>query len=305
VSAAESANGAGANGATPTSPVRLSSRHVASFVANGYLRLDQVVPPELCAAALAALGRGAGPESWSTTPAAAGEPSPDGPTPRVIEPPVRPRLEEAFPATKPLGQVLALPAIKGAIESLLGPHPFFDHHHAHVIPAGHPWAQGWHADAVWDPRTTAFDVQLMFFFHDTPRAMGGTMFLPGSHLRRVNEADIARYQNFRGQMAMACSAGSVLLLHHGIWHCGQPNRSSAPRTMWKVRLGPRVPQRLTWDTADLRDPGIAAILSTDHGWYGHEARLEIVQRIRLWRAMTAQPTYDIDQWVTRFENVPG
>ena len=277
---------------SPALSRRLSSQEVASFVANGYVRLDGVVPAALCASALAALASGAGPH----TPARADLPARGAPS--------RPLLSEAFPPSEVLGQVLALPAVRGALESLVGPDPFFDHHHAHVIPAHHAWAQGWHADAIWDPRTSAFDVQALFFFHDTPRAMGGTMFLPGSHLRRVNEADIARYQNFRGQMAMACGAGSLLLLHHGIWHCGQPNRSDAPRTMWKVRVAPRVPQRLLWDTADLQDPGIARILSTDHGWYGHESRLEIVQRIRLWRTMTDQPGYDIDQWLTRVENDP-
>lgn len=278
----------------PRTSRRLSSQEVASFVANGYVRLDGVVPAPLCAAALAALAAGAGPRTAA----------PVEPTTAQGIAPVRPHLAEAFPPSEVLGQVLALPAVRGALDSLIGPAPFFDHHHAHVIPAGHAWAQGWHADAVWDPRTSAFDVQALFFFHDTPRAMGGTMFLPGSHLRRVNEADIARYQNFRGQMAMVCGAGSLLLLHHGIWHCGQPNRSDAPRTMWKVRVAPRVPQRLLWDTADLEDPAIARILSTDHGWYGHESRLEIVQRIRLWRTMTEQPHYDIDQWLTRVENDP-
>ena len=120
----------------------------------------------------------------------------------------------------------------------------------------------------------------------------------------MNEADIARYQNFRGQMAMACRAGSFVIFHHGIWHCGQPNRTDEPRTMWKIRLAPQIAQCLTWDLADLSTPSIAKILSTDHGWYGHEVRLEIVQRVRLWRAMTNQPAYDVDQWLTRIENEP-
>jgi len=274
---------------------------VASFVANGYLRFDEVIPHALCTEALAALRAGAGPAPWAK--GAAQTSAGPGATPREKHA-TRPPLAEAFPTGAPLGDVLALPVVRGAYQSLLGRAPAFDHHHAHVIGPRHAWAQGWHADAIWDPRTTAFDLQLMFFFHDTPRAMGGTMFLPGSHLRRVNEADIARYQNFRGQMAMVCGAGSFVIFHHGIWHCGQPNRTDAPRTMWKIRLAPQEPQRLTWDLADLSAPAIAQILSTDHGWYGHEVRLEIVQRVRLWRAMTEQPGYDVDQWLTRFENEP-
>ena len=80
------------------------------------------------------------------------------------------------------------------------------------------------------------------------------MVLPGSHLRRINEAAIARYQNFVGQLAMACPAGSLLVCHHGIWHGGQPNLTDRARTMFKLRLGPRRPQLRTWDTSDLADP---------------------------------------------------
>ena len=149
---------------------------------------------------------------------------------------------------------------------------------------------------------SAFDIQLFFFLHDTPREMGGTMVLPGSHLRLVNEAAIARYQNFVGQTAMACPAGSLLVCHHGIWHCGQPNLTDRPRTMFKLRLAPRAPQRRTWDTRDLDDPEIGAILSRDHRWYGHEVRLEIANRIRLWRALTGNARFDVDFWLGRIEN---
>ena len=55
------------------------------------------------------------------------------------------------------------------------------------------------------------------------------MILPGSHLRRVNESDIARYQNFVGQMPTVCTAGTLLVCHHGLWHCGQPNLTQTAR----------------------------------------------------------------------------
>jgi len=103
---------------------------------------------------------------------------------------------------------------------------------------------------------------------------------------------------------MACPAGSLLICHHGIWHCGQPNRTDRPRTMFKLRLNPRAPQRLVWDTSDLHDPRIQKILSRDHGWYGHDVRLEIANRIRLWRVLTGDPHFDIDFWLTRIENDP-
>ena len=267
----------------PAEPVLLSSRQVASFVADGYLRFDGLVPRALCDAALAELA-GAPQPAFGTL---AGR-----------------RLEEVFAPPSAVGQALRLPRLAGMIASLVGSDPIYDHHYTHVIRAGERWSQPWHADAIFDPRRAAFDVQLLFFFHDTPREMGGTMILPGSHLRRVNEADVARYQNFVGQLATVCPAGTVLVCHHGLWHCGQPNATSRPRTMLKIRLDPRVAQRRLWDTRDLGDPEVARTLARDHRWYGHEIRLEIVNRIRLWRHLTGDAAFDLDYWLTRIENQP-
>jgi len=271
---------------------RLSSLQMASFVADGALRFDGIVPRALADAALAELAGGGPPSPFGADPASpaaawAGRP-----------------LAGLFRDWPALAAVLDLPAVAAIVGSLLGPDPIYDHHYAHVIAPGQAWSQPWHADAILDPRRTAFDIQLLFFFHDTPREMGGTMVLPGSHLRRVNEYAIARYQNFVGQESMACPAGSLLVCHHGIWHCGQPNRTDRSRTMFKLRLGPRGAQRQTWDTTDVRDPRIGKILSRDHGWYGHEVRLEIANRIRLWRALTGDPRFDVDLWLTRLENEP-
>jgi ectoine hydroxylase-related dioxygenase (phytanoyl-CoA dioxygenase family) len=271
---------------------RLTSLQVAGFVSDGALRFDGVVPPALCDAALAELAGG-------------GPPSPFG---AALDSPAnawpgRP-LTGLFRDWPALAAVLELPAIAAIVDGLVGPDPLYDHHYAHVIAPGQQWSQPWHADAILDPRRAAFDIQLCFFFHDTPREMGGTMYLPGSHLRRVNESAIARYQNFVGQEAMACPGGSLLVCHHGIWHCGQPNRTDRSRTMFKLRLNPRVLQRRLWDTTDLHDPRIGKILARDHRWYGHEVRLEIANRIRLWRTLTGDATYDVDRWLTRIENEP-
>ena len=130
------------------------------------------------------------------------------------------------------------------------------------------------------------------------------MILPGSHLRRVNTFDAARYQNFRGQLATVCGEGTLLVCHHGIWHCGQPNHTDQPRTMFKLRLGPAARQLRLWDTHDIDDPAVAATLKTSHPWTGSDSRLEIVNRIRLWRTLTGNDRFDVDYWLTRIENEP-
>jgi hypothetical protein len=267
----------------------LDSKQVAAFVADGFLRLDGIIPRSLCEAALAEL-------------AAGGPPSPFGAEPGsdASRWPGRP-LAGLFDGSPALASLLHLPVVAAAIESLVGPDAVYDHHYTHVIAPGQKWSQPWHADAILDPRRLAFDIQLFFFLHDTPREMGGTMVLPGSHLRRVNEAAISRYQNFVGQRAMVCSAGSLLVCHHGLWHCGQPNLTDRPRTMFKLRLNPRGPQQRLWDTSDLHDAQIPKILGRDHGWYGHEVRLEIANRVRLWRHLADDPRFDVDYWLTRTE----
>lgn len=268
----------------------LSTREVAAFVTHGYLRFDELVPPELCKAALAELTAG-----FHRTPLGAPSDAPETAW-------MGRGLDELWRDSRGIGPVLRLPRLQGIIHSLVGPRARYDHHYAHVIPPRQRWSQPWHADAILDPRVDAFDIQMFFFFHDTPREAGGTMFLPGSHLRRVNEADIARYQNFRGQVPTVCRAGTVLVAHHGIWHCGQPNHTDQPRTMFKLRLGPGKRQRLTWDTGDLTHPAVAEALRHTHPWTGGDARLEIVNRVRLWRHLVGQPTFDVDYWLTRIEN---
>jgi len=271
----------------------LTSKQVAAFVADGHLRFDAIVPAPLCAAVLHELAAGGPPSSFGAAPGSPARAWPGRP------------LGDLFGPWPALASLLELPVVSAIVRSLVGAGARYDHHYAHVIPPQQRWSQPWHADAILDPRRSTFDIQLFFFLHETPREMGGTMVLPGSHLRRINEAAIARYQNFVGQTAMVCPSGSLLVCHHGIWHCGQPNLTSRPRTMFKLRLGPPGPQRRTWDTTDLDDPEIPRILSRDHRWYGHEVRLEIVNRIRLWRALTGDPTFDVDYWLTRLENEPA
>jgi hypothetical protein len=270
----------------------LDSKQVASFVARGFLRFDEIVPRALCDETLAEIAAGTRPSHYQ---AKHGEPASRWPG----QP-----LEDVWPDSVGLAAIIRSPAIAGIIQSLVGPRPIYDHHYAHAIEPNQRWSQPWHADAIVDPRT-AFDIQLFFFFQDTPRAMGGTMILPGSHLRRVNESDVARYQNFVGQLPTVCNAGTLLVCHHGIWHCGQPNITPTRRVMLKLRLNPSVPQRLLWNTADLADPVIPGILGSPEPWHGNEARLEVVNRIKLWRHLTGDASFDVDYWLTRLESQAG
>ncbi|MFC8428413.1 phytanoyl-CoA dioxygenase family protein [Streptomyces sp. NPDC057253] len=264
-----------------TTPQLLNSAQVARFVAQGFLRLDGVVPPEMNAQALGAF--------------AGGLPSVPYGTP----------VPKAFPEGSFARRLVELPAVAGALESLVGPDPEVDHHALHIREPREGSAQPLHADALIDLRPDAFDVQLMYYPREVTADMGGTLVVPGTHLRRVNESDTGRYQNLRGQTRLTCPAGTVMLLHHGIWHGGRRNDSDTVRHMYKIRFNPTVPQVRLWDTADLDGPAVREELSRTFPWCEQAtARLEILNRVRLWRTLSGDPDFDIEHWATRIDNRP-
>ena len=273
----------------------LNSHQVAEFVARGFLRFDEIVPDDINQAVMAEFEAG----GISSYPAG---------TP----------LGECYPAPSPIGAMLRLPQIQGILDSLVGKDPLFDHHAIHKRLPNEGKAQGLHGDSIIDTRLH-FDVQLMYFPHDLPLEMGGTLLLPGSHFRRINEMEVARYQNFLGQIPMVCKAGSILVLHHGIWHCGRQNRTDRMRYMYKIRLNPTVRQLRLWNTDDLDDDtsahqpifagekrnDVQAILAKLEPWFeAGDGRLEIVNRVLLWRFLTGDEDFDVHYWLTRLENMP-
>jgi len=275
----------------------LNSKQMASFVARGFLRFDERVPQSINDAVMAEIDAG------TIKAAPAGTP-----------------LSQCYPEPSALGRMLRMPEIQGIIQSLVGPDPLFDHHAIHVRQANEGQAQGMHGDSIIDTRMH-FDVQLMYFPHDVPLEMGGTLIVPGSQYRRINEMDIARYQNFLGQIPMVCKAGSVLALHHGIWHCGRQNKTSQKRYMYKIRLNPRVRQMRLWNTDDLsadqskhkpiftRETNavedIQTILGKQEPWFEDASgRLEIVNRVKMGRFLTGDNNFDVHYWLTRLENMP-
>jgi ectoine hydroxylase-related dioxygenase (phytanoyl-CoA dioxygenase family) len=189
--------------------------------------------------------------------------------------------------------------VKGIIQSLVGEHPVYDHSALHVVPANHHAAQIWHGDSIIDARPFAFDIQAMYFSHDAPKEMGPTLILPGSHLRRISHLSISRYKNIIGQKQLIGRAGTIAFLHHGIWHCAQPNHTDRTRYMFKLRLRPGEEQRGLFNTDGYNDPAIRRIVNSfSHKWHGEEGRAENVERAKLWRYLCGDDSVD-----TAFEGV--
>ncbi len=89
--------------------------------------------------------------------------------------------------------------------------------------------------------------------------------------------------------------------------------------MFKIRMHASGAQTRGWDVDDLPQPQrparrsssasrrpsaatVETILTTPEPWFEQDTgRLEYVNRIKLWRYLTDDPSYDADYWLTRLE----
>lgn len=287
-------------------PVLLTTLDVARFVADGYLRFDAVVPDEINRGVLAELS------------ALLGRPSDD---PGEFQPRSGTPLSECYPVDSALRRVYEVPEVAGAIRSLVGANPRFDHHAIHFNPAGSPRIQDLHCDAAVDSGDPTFDIQLFYFPHDVEPGGGGTRFVPGTHVRRAPSSTIAAYQHMSGDEFFSGPAGSVMVFHHALWHAGQVNPGHRDRWMYKIRLNPTVPQVRRWNLDDFeqvhnhpddhvfatsRTDSVAAILRRPVPWEGTDAsRYDLMERVRLWRYLSGDQRFDADYYLTRHEQRSG
>lgn len=242
----------------------LTAAQMARFVSDGFLLLDEIVPQQYNAAINEEQhqNENAGSHFWDQSE----------------------KLREAF----------ELPQVKGALQSFVGASPVYDHSYLHIVKAQHLKSQNWHADSILDTRPLGFDIQAFYFSHDTPIEMGPTIVLPGSHLRRTNTTSIGRYKNIIGQKQLACKAGTIAIMHHGIWHAAMPNYSDRTRYVFKLRLRPGCEQRNLFNTDGYDSQEVRDIINHAYQpWQGDEARLEHVQRAKLWRHVVGNNSVDV------------
>ena len=289
----------------------LTTSQVAEFAAKGCLRFDGLIGRDLNQEFLDLFAEDIG--------------SDDRYVNRVI-PNCKPGtyVSQAFPQDHPLSKILAQPVVAGTLKSLMGTNPIFDHHHVHMTFPNRSRVQTNHQDSTIDLRSKNFDIQMIYFPHEVNDKMGGTRYIPGTHLRTVHESQISRYQNIRGQIRVTCPAGTIIFFHHGIWHGGGKNTSDVPRIMYKLRLQPSGSQSLQWDTSDLteerikswqrpifhafgkrEEDDVPSKLTSHEPWFDNTSRLEYMNRIRFWRTLLNDAEIDIDYWLTRVENEPA
>jgi hypothetical protein len=280
---------------------------MARFVSDGFLRFDALVPDELNRAVLDELPSL---EAEKLAPLFGQDVEHSGPDTSTP-------LSQYRPGTA-VGEVLALPSLRGIITSLVGPDPVFDHDFVHHLRPRTKARQHLHPDAIVDSADPSFDIQVFYFPHDVGPGEGGTRFVPGTHLRRVPSTSTAALQHVVGDKRFVGPAGTVLLFHHGLWHAGDDNPSDRDRWMVKVRLNPVVPQVRLWNTDDFdahhndhtdhvfansRRDSVASILRHQHRWQSTDAqRYDLVEKVKLWRYLSDDPTFDCDYYLTRLEH---
>ena len=126
----------------------LSSVQMAQFVSSGYLKFDEMISKDLCAACLVEMRDNKGYLAVGTP------------------------FEDTWPKGTALGDAFRLPQVRGLIHSLVGPDPLYDHHAAHLTPAGVMKGPNTHQDSVIDFRENYFDIQLSL-------GCGGSVPIPG------------------------------------------------------------------------------------------------------------------------------
>ncbi len=190
-------------------------------------------------------------------------------------------LEEWF-----IEHVLLNPQLAGALRSLLGKNvglPAVISHHRAECPAP---SQGWHhdADCVYGPEVNF--VEVFYYPQDTPRELGPTEIVPGSHIRRVRvEAGKEEFREISQKpphfvvweptkVVTDAPAGSIIIHHQSVMHRKGASTAKALRRMLKHNYWRTVPPERDWiiepdfdfQTADYWGHGIAKYIAHMFYW---------------------------------------
>ena len=155
-----------------------------------------------------------------------------------------------LPAVPELLRVADSPAVRGALEAILGAgYLLLPHRTAHRSNEG---PQAWHRDYfAGEPRphsAAPYHAQLFYYPQAVPEALGPTEVLPRSQYYGNDDPDGAsEFSSARGLVdawgltprKLVVEAGTVALVHYGLWHRGGANATlgtDCERPRYLVRL---------------------------------------------------------------------
>lgn len=165
-----------------------------------------------------------------------------------------------LPAVPELLRVAASPAVRGALEAILGAgYLLLPHRTAH---RSNEAPQAWHRDYfAGEPRphsAAPYHAQLFYYPQAVPEALGPTEVLPRSQYYGSDDPESAsEFSSARGLVdewgltprKLVVEAGAVALVHYGLWHRGGANATlgtedERPRYLVRLefsRLAPPAP----------------------------------------------------------------
>ena len=144
--------------------------------------------------------------------------------------------------------VIKNPAGAGAVRSLLGRDfvlPKLMANHRVECPAP---ALNWHADGGSVPRPQCDYLQVFYYPEETPREMGPTEILPGSHLYRGFGGFLSRLRSVRDSVLTTSPAGTIFVTFYSIWHRRSASSATGIRNNLKYNYWRTVPPCRDWKT---------------------------------------------------------
>jgi hypothetical protein len=142
--------------------------------------------------------------------------------------------------------VIKNPEAAGAARSLLGKDVklpgIISNHRVHLPQP----AQTWHPDAgsIMTPR---LDYLQVFYYPDgATREMGPTEVIPGSHLRRGNDAYLGRVRSVKSSVLTIAPPGSIFLTVYSIWHRRSASTGSGIRNNLKYNYWRTAEPKRDW-----------------------------------------------------------
>jgi ectoine hydroxylase-related dioxygenase (phytanoyl-CoA dioxygenase family) len=123
--------------------------------------------------------------------------------------------------------------VRGAMASILGAdYTMSAHRHCHYRKPGSPGGH-WHQDSVNVRHHQIHTILGMYYPQDVTEELGPTVVLPGTQYHNTPSTLMASYVNFKSQVPLTVSRGTVAITHYDIWHAWMPNKSSQNRRMLK------------------------------------------------------------------------
>ena len=143
------------------------------------------------------------------------------------------------------------PHVAGAVRSVLGKnftYPVAVGNHRVECPIQS--VGGWHQDGGSSYEVDLDCLQVFYLPQDTPKELGPTELVPGSHFLFSLQSWMRHYGSIKGGASTAAPAGSIFITVYRVWHRRGSSTATGVRNMMKYWYTRTVPPERDW----IREP---------------------------------------------------